>query len=129
MKTMEISKASRTRRQNKIKRSMVASLGACYMGGIIPALTFGVAHFQAPSLFGQWSPQSALWLVVLGGLAYSGPMVASWFSCYAGTFKGWGFVVSLEVAMTWTDLYTAIPALLTLCVLNGMILRDKFAND
>lgn len=126
---MEMSKASRTRRQNKIKRSMVASMGACYMGGIIPALTFGVAHFQAPSLFGQWSPQSALWLVVLGGLCYSSPMIAEWFARYAGRVKAWGFVVSLEVAMTWTDLYTAIPALLTLVALNGMILRDKFAND
>jgi hypothetical protein len=46
-----------------------------------------------------------------------------------GTLKSVGFVVGLEVAQTFTDPTTALPALVTMVALNAIILRDKFAND
>ena len=130
MQTQSISQASQKRRANKVKRSLVASLSACYMGGICPMLAFSVSHFQAPDLFtAPWTPRAALWLVVAGLLVYSAPLIIAWFSRWVGRGKAVGFTVAMETCMSFTDLYTAIPALLTLIVLNGLILRDKFAND
>lgn len=124
------SKAQQTRRCNKIKRSVLAGAGACYMGGICPVIAFCVSHFQAPDLTIQpWTPKAALWIVTCGLLIYSAPLIATWFSRWVGNVKSWGFVIAMEATMTFTDLYTAIPALITLIALNGMILRDKFAND
>ena len=70
-----------------------------------------------------------LWLAVTGGLAYSAPMVATWFSRYAGPIKAWGFVVSLEVAMTFTEGWTPLAALTVLTGLNAYILAGRFAQD
>jgi hypothetical protein len=126
----KVSKSSKTRRANKAKRSLIASLGACYIGGICPVIAFAVSHFQAPNLFtAAWSPRAVLWLVTLGLLVYSAPLIATWFSRWVGSTKAWGFVVAVEVTSTFTDLTTAIPALVTLVALNAIILRDKFAND
>lgn len=100
------------------------------MGGICPVIAFSVSHFQAPNLLNEsWTPKAALWLVTLGLLVYSAPLIASWFSRWVGPVKAWGFVIAMETTMTITDLYTAIPALLTLIALNGMILKEKFQND
>lgn len=130
IKMKTLSKSAHTRRTNQIKRSMAATASACYMGGICPVIAFAVSHFQAPNLFVEaWTPKAALWLVTLGLLCYSAPLIVDWFQRWVGRFKAVGFVVAMETAMTFTDLYTAIPALLTLVALNGMILKDKFAND
>lgn len=130
MKTQTKNKSVRTRQNNKLKRNLIQSMGACYMGGICPCIAFAVSHFQAPNLFTQdWTPKAALWLVTLGLLIYSAPLIATWFSRWVGSAKAWGFCVAMETTLTFTDLYTAIPALLTLIALNGLILRDKFVND
>lgn len=123
-------KSNRTKLRNKFKNSTRAYLAGFWTGGIVPTLTYAVAHFQAPDLFIQpWGPKEALWLVVIGGLTYSAPMVAAWFSRYVGNIKAWGFVLSLEVTLTFTEQITAIPALVTLICINGLILADKFGND
>jgi hypothetical protein len=124
-------KGAVTRRKNKVKSGFIRSAGACYMGGICPVISYCVAHEQAPNLVdgSQWTPQAALWLVVVGLLVYSAPLVVQWFSRWVGTLKSVGFVVGLEVAQTFTDPTTALPALVTMVALNAIILRDKFAND
>lgn len=105
-------------------------MAGAWTGGIVPAITYAVAHYQAPDLTKQpWTPSAALWLVVIGGLAYSAPMVAAWMTRYAGQVKAWGFVISLEVAMTFTDHITALPALLTLVTINGIILGNRISQD
>ena len=70
-----------------------------------------------------------LWLAVAGGLAYSAPMVAAWFSRYSGPIKAWGFVVALEVAMTFTEGWTPLAALAVLTGLNAYILAGRFIAD
>lgn len=92
------------------------------LGGIIPAITYEVAHYQVEG-------KAMLWLAVAGGLAYSAPMVAAWFARYAGPLKSWGFVISLETALTVTDNVTAIPALLALIGLNAWVLGNRINND
>lgn len=92
------------------------------LGGVIPSITFDVAHRQVQS-------QPMLWLAVAGGLVYSAPMVAQWFTRYAGLVKAWGFVVSLEVALVVTDYITAIPALLALIGLNAWVLGNRISQD
>lgn len=92
------------------------------IGGIIPSITWDIVHHQV-------GERPMLWLAVAGGLAYSAPMVANWFSRYAGAIKAWGFVVSLEVAMTFTGGWTPIAALLVLTGLNAYILAGRFASD
>jgi hypothetical protein len=128
MKTMERNghlpalKGQKTRIRNRRKRGWAAFGSGLFLGGIIPALTFGIAHWQV-----QESPM--LWLAVAGGLGYSAPMVAEWFARYAGGFKAWGFVGMLEIALTFTDMVTAIPALLALVALNAWVLGKRIQND
>jgi len=122
MKTIQLNKATRTRRVNKIKRNASAFGAGLLLGGVIPAITFTIAHYQVEE-------RPMLWLAVAGGLAYSAPMVAEWFTRYAGLVKAWGFVISLEVALTFTNNITAIPALLALVGLNGWILAQRITND
>lgn len=116
-----ITKVNR-RRLNRVKRKGWSFVAGTFLGGIVPALTYHVAHYQVES-------KPMLWLAVAGGLAYSAPMVASWFTRYAGTVKAWGFVVSLETALTVTDNITAIPALLALIGLNAWVLGNRINND
>ena len=115
-------KGERTRRANRVKRKGASFAAGVVLGGIIPAITCELAHYQV-----QANP--ALWVAVAGGLIYSAPMVAEWFTRYAGTVKAWGFVASLEVAMTWTDALTAIPALLALIGLNAWVLGNRISQD
>jgi hypothetical protein len=132
MKTLSpsISKSLRTRHANRVKRSILAGAASAYMGGICPVIAFAVSHYQAPNLFTEpWTPKAVLWLISLGLLIYSAPLIVAWFQRYVGMVKAIGFTVAMETAMTFTDLVTALPALATLVFLNGMILRDRFAND
>lgn len=115
-------KSSRTRRRNLAKRKGWAFASGLLLGGIIPAITFGVAHFQV-----QTNP--ALWVAVAGGLVYSAPMVAEFCTRYMGPMKAYGFVCSLEVALTFTAYSTAVPALLALIGLNAWVLGNRINND
>lgn len=128
MKTIELNgsrngyhKASR-RRVNMVKRKGWSFAAGVVLGGVIPAITFHLAHWQV-------ADKPALWVAVAGGLVYSAPMVAEWFMRYAGVVKAWGFVASLEVALTFTDMVTAIPALLALIGLNAWVLGNRISND
>jgi hypothetical protein len=56
-------------------------------------------------------------------------MVAGWFTRYAGTVKAWGFVVALEVTMTFTEGWTPLAALAVLTEINAYILAGRFSND
>lgn len=109
-------------RTRKLKRKGWSFAAGVVLGGVIPAVTFDVAHRQV-----QACPM--LWLAVAGGLVYSAPMVAAWFTRYAGVVKAWGFVVSLETALVVTDYVTAIPTLLTLIGLNAWVLGNRISND
>lgn len=123
-------KSLRTRHANKIRRSFLANAGAAYMGGICPVIAFAVSHYQAPNLFSEpWTPKAVLWLISLGLCIYSAPLIVAWFARYVGMVKAIGFTIAMELCMTFTDLVTALPALATLVFLNGMILRNRFAND
>lgn len=124
-------KAQRTRLKNKAKQEALAWTGGLIIGGIIPIITYHVAHYQAPNPFvSPWGPEMGLWLVVFGGLAYSAPTVAQWFTRYSSRAKSWGFVLSLECAMTFThSAWTTLPALAVLVGLNAIILANRFKND
>lgn len=113
------------RRKNKakqVKKNIFAYLAGILIGGIIPTITWDVAHHQT-----QQYPM--LWMAVAGGLIYSAPMVSNWFSRYVGQMKGWGFVVSLETALTFTEGWTTISALVVLVGLNAYILAGRFTQD
>lgn len=125
--------ARRNGHHNKVTRSIrrrtargwryVSSYAAgAIIGGILPAISWDVAHRQTTEF-------PMLWLAVAGFLAYSAPMVAQWFSRYAGQFKAWGFVVGLETAMTFTHGWTAIAALAVLIGLNAFVLAARFTQD
>ena len=117
--------AGRRRRKNQTaegKKRIFAYLAGLLIGGIIPTITWDVAHHQT-----QHRPM--LWAAVMGGLIYSAPMVAGWFSRYVGQIKGWGFVVALETAMTFTEGWTTLSALIVLVGLNAYILAGRFTHD
>jgi len=112
------------------KRALLITIGAASLGGILPAISYHVAHYQAPSLFtAPWGPSHGLWLVVAGLLAYSAPSVAQWFARYSSPVKAWGFVVGLECAMTCTAQITALPALLALVIVNAIVLSGRMSQD
>lgn len=128
-----VSKGTQTRRANIAKMNKWASIGSIYMGGICPIIAMVVAHYQAPDLtkihsFEEIPASSFLWIIVIGLLAYSAPLIAEWFSKYVGGFKAWGFCIAMETTMSFTSEWTAIPALLTLIGLNAMILRLRFLD-
>lgn len=131
MKTLTPSqKAQLTRKRNAGKSAVARYAASAILGGIIPALIYHVSHFQAPDLTKTpWGPEAALWLLVAGGLAYSAPMVATWFSRYAGVAKAWGFVILLEGCMTFTAPATSLPALVALIALNAIVLAGRMRND
>ena len=112
----------RRRTARNARLAAVAYFAGMMLGGVIPTITWDVAHRQV-------AQTPLLWLGVAGGLLYSAPIVATWFSAYVGKLKGWGFVLSLEVALTVTQGWTSITALLVLTALNayvlGEILRDR----
>ena len=103
------------------KKRIFAYLAGLLIGGIIPTITWDVAQHQTIH-------RPILWTAVAGGLVYSAPMVAGWFSRYVGQIKGWGFVVALETAMTFTDGWTTLSALIVLVGLNGYILAGRFTH-
>ena len=103
-------------------RKVCAFAAGIVIGGIIPSIAHDVAHNQA-----QAAPM--LWLAVAGFLAYSAPMVAQWFTRYAGQIKAWGFVVGLEAAMVFTQGWTDWAALAVLTGLNAYVLADRFTQD
>jgi hypothetical protein len=92
--TAPIAAASPTQ-TNPVSHAPIATAASyavgAVVGGIIPAITWDVAHHQAPT-------NPTLWLAVAGGLLYSAPLVAAWFSRYVGRIKAWGFVAALETA-------------------------------
>lgn len=120
--THKQTRTSTRRRKARSWRQISAYAAGIVIGGIVPAITCDVAHNQV-----QAYPM--LWLAVAGGLAYSAPMVAQWFSRYAGAFKAWGFVVSLETAMTFTHGWTAMAGLVVLTGVNAYVLANRFTQD
>lgn len=115
-------RTTRIKATQRRRRNLKAYLAGIVIGGILPAISCDVAHNQT----GQYP---MLWLAVAGFLAYSAPMVAEWFTRYAGQFKAWGFVVGLETAMTFTHGWTAIAALVVLTGLNAYVLANRFTQD
>lgn len=118
-------RAEARRARKRHRQALGAYVSGCIIGGIIPSITWDVAHHQAPE--NPW-----LYIGVLGGLVYSAPLVADWFSQYVGKWKGYGFVVALETALTVTNGWTDITALVVLSALNayvlGGILRRRVHN-
>lgn len=117
-----LTKSVSRRRLNRVKKKGWSFASGVVLGGIIPAITWECSHYQVES-------KPMLWLAVAGGLAYSAPVVAQWFARYSGPLKSWGFVVSLEVALTFTDYITAVPALICLIGLNAWVLGNRINND
>lgn len=116
-------KQTRTsRRKARGWRYATAYTAGIVIGGIIPSIAHDVAHNQAQAL-------PMLWLAVAGFLAYSAPMVAQWFTRYAGPLKAWGFVVGLEAAMVFTTGWTDWAALAVLTGLNAYVLANRFTQD
>ena len=122
--TAAIKEAGRRRKNQTTegKKRIFAYLAGLLIGGIIPTITWDVAHHQTPH-------RPMLWVAVVGGLIYSAPMVADWFSRYVGRIKGWGFVIALETAMTFTEGWTTLSALIVLVGLNAYILAGRFTLD
>lgn len=118
-----IRKSRSTRRKNaRGWRYTTAYAAGIVIGGIIPSIAHDVAHRQAQQL-------PMLWLAVAGFLAYSAPMVATWFTRYAGQLKAWGFVIGLEAAMVFTSGWTDWAALAVLTGLNAYVLAGRFTQD
>lgn len=120
-KTPRKTRTSKTTKAKTPLSQILRVLAGLIIGGIIPAVTYHVAHYQV-----QVNPM--LWLGVAGGLAYSAPTVAEWFSNYATPLKAWGFVIALEIAMTFTAQTTALPALGVLIAINAFVLARKFSE-
>lgn len=135
-RTVELVQAAPARNKRRLtptkrtRRAMLITTGASLLGGILPAISYDVAHRQAPDLFTQpWSAHHGLWLIVAGLLVYSSFSVQSFMARYVGNLKAWGFVIGIETAATCTDHWTAIPALLALCVINAVVLGHRMSQD
>jgi hypothetical protein len=96
-------------------------------GGILPALTFCVAHFVLPShrefSFTFSGMQTiVMWAIVFGGQAFSAPKVYRWYRmAYRAKFEAVGAVVLLECIMAFVPvIYLSATALAVLVFVNGV---------
>lgn len=95
-------------------RRLAAVLGFI-LGGFVPVATFTVTHCEVAT-------HPALWLLVLGGLAYSSLSVYAWArQAFNAATKAAGFVLLLEGTMTFSGLlWLSACALLVLVTINGI---------
>jgi hypothetical protein len=98
------------------KDNLGATTGGFLLGGIVPFLTFMVAHHD---MQGFLDPKA---LLVLGGLIFSFYTVNKWGeSAFQSKLKAFGFVVLIEGTMVFSKIHwLSIVALIFLIVINGI---------
>ena len=106
-------------RQAFLPAGRLAAVIGLLLGSSIPAMTFGLVHFVLP----RYSDNKiVLWVIALGGLAYSAPKVFRWgVSAWGSKFEAAGMVLILEGMMTFVPgLWLPLIALLVVIFINGV---------
>lgn len=98
------------------KENLGATFGGFLLGGIVPFVSYMVAHHDMVSF---WDPKM---LLVLGGLVFSFYTVNKWGqAAFQSKLKALGFVVLIEGTMVFSSIaWLSIVALVFLVVINGI---------
>lgn len=100
-------------------RNTTAAVAGSFLGALIPAITFHVAHEQirTATMWEQWY----LLVIVVAGLAFSAPKVATWAAtAFQSRWAGIAFTIILEGTLTFTNAWTTYAALAFLVAINAM---------
>ena len=97
----------------------LAAVIGLLLGSSIPAMTFCLVHFVLPH---YPDDRIVLWVIAVGGLAYSAPKVFRWgVSAWGSTFEAAGMVLLLEGIMTFVPgVWLPMIALLVVVFINGV---------
>lgn len=80
------------------------------MGGFVPVATYIIGHYEV-------ADRPMMWLAVAGGLAYSAKSVFDFATeAFSSPVKALGFVILIEVVMTWAETSALSLAALALLV-------------
>lgn len=98
------------------KENLGATFGGFLLGGVVPFMSYMVAHHDMKSYF---DPKA---LLVLGGLVFSFYTVNRWGeNAFQSKLKAFGFVVLIEGTMVFSNItWLSIVALVFLIVINGI---------
>jgi hypothetical protein len=93
----------------------LAALVGFALGGFVPLASFTLIHFEAQR-------QPLLWILVIGGLAYSALSVYRWAQeAFRYRIKAAGFVILLEGAMSFSSVHwLSLAGLAILIGINGV---------
>lgn len=117
----------------KTKKSIVnliAKIWSTIVGGIAPVISYDVAHHQATPLSHKYNNGSLLWIITLGLLIYSAPTVQDYLDRFVNNkLKSWGFVIAMEVSMTFTEGWTSLASLAMIVSINALVLGRTMGNN
>jgi hypothetical protein len=105
-------------------RNRIASFCGAFFGGIIPLGVYIISHYEL-------SKNPWMWVLVIGGLAYSALTVFDWaVMAFKHKTKAFGFVVLLEGVMTFSGTgWLSIVYLMALMVVNSVAAGSSIALD
>src|SRR5712692_7549176 len=94
------------------------------LGGFVPVASYTVAHQEVAT-------NPILWLLVVGGLAYSATTIFQWAKiAFRHAVKALGFVVLLEGVMTFSHVsWLGYAALGFLLAINGIATGSNLVAD
>ncbi len=106
------------------KQNRVAMAAGFVLGGWVPVVSYLVVHYHVQEL-------PMLWLLVGGGMTYSGLSVFSWARvAFKHPMKALGFVVIMEGALLFVpDPWVGLPSLAMLVGINGLACGTNLVND
>ncbi len=106
------------------KKHRVSMLIGFVLGGWVPAVSYLVVHYHVQD-------QPMLWLLVGGGMTYSGLTVFSWARvAFKHPMKALGFVIIMEGALIFVpDPWIGLPSLAMLIGINGLACGTNLILD
>ena len=96
-----------------LRRNKLAAFIGILVGATIPVIIYRIAHL---------STEPALWMIVAGGLVFSGTSVYSWgLKLFGSWYKAGGFTVLLELTTVFIhgwESYVALGVLISINAVN-----------
>ena len=93
-----------------LRRNKLAAFIGILVGATIPVIIYRIAHHHV-------SAEPALWMIVAGGLVFSGTSVYSWgLKLFGSWYKAGGFTVLLELTTVFIhgwESYVALGVLIS----------------
>lgn len=97
-----------------LRKSLCGALIGLVIGGIIPVITYWLAHYRTHQC-------PMFWIIVAGGLSFSSITVFAWgMMAFQNKFKAVGLVLLLEATLTFASGWGAIACLAVVVLINAV---------